>query len=129
MINLQISGVQKTIKNLMNYGNEIKTSLNRDINFIGEEVRNRLSQMYPDENITGIMESEFEYLITISGMIICKISGKRVLVSYEKYLKRKRERKEWGKTLAESPDWDLLVNEYLQEATQRINQSLNIILK
>jgi len=117
----EVLGVDRTVNNLMRVSSEIKERLRIDVNEIGEDLKFRLMETLSGENIEGGMTGEFEYTLTMKNIIICVVSGRRVLIEREKIVGR-----DWSNMVF--VDYEFLKQEYLAKALFTIQTSLNQII-
>ena len=117
----EVLGVNRTVNNLMRVSSEIKERLRIDVNEIGEDLKFRLLELFSGENIEGEMTGEFEYTLTMKNIIICVVSGRRVLIEREKIVGR-----DWSNMVF--VDYEFLKQEYLVKALFTIQNSLNQII-
>jgi len=117
----EILGVDRTVNNLMRVSSEIKERLRIDAEGIGEDLKFRLLELFSGENIEGGMTGEFEYTLTMKNIIICVVSGRRVLIEREKIVGR-----DWSNMVF--VDYEFLKQEYLAKALFTIQTSLNQII-
>jgi len=117
----EILGVDRTVNNLMRVSSEIKERLRIDVNEIGEDLKFKLLELFSGENIEGGMTGEFEYTLTMKNIIICVVSGRRVLIEREKIIGR-----DWSNMVF--VDYEFLKQEYLAKAVFTIQTSLNQII-
>jgi len=117
----EVLGVDRTVNNLMRVSSEIKERLRIDVEGIGEDLKFRLMETFSGENIEGDMTGEFEYTLTMKNIIICVVSGRRVLIEREKIVGR-----DWSNMVF--VDYEFLKQEYLAKALFTIQTSLNQII-
>jgi len=117
----EVLGVDRTVNNLMRVSSEIKERLRIDVEGIGEDLKFRLMETLSGENIKGKMTGEFEYTLTMKNIIICVVSGRRVLIEREKIVGR-----DWSNMVF--VDYEFLKQEYLAKALFTIQTSLNQII-
>jgi len=117
----EVLGVNRTVNNLMRVSSEIKERLRIDVEGIGKDLKFRLLELFSGENIKGEMTGEFEYTLTMKNIIICVVSGRRVLIEREKIVGR-----DWSNMVF--VDYEFLKQEYLVKALFTIQNSLNQII-
>jgi len=128
MISVRIDGVERAVKNLFKYSQEINTQITRDIQRVGDRVLGELRTIYPEFNIQGLFSpNSKEYQVNIEGIIVCSINGQRIATTTERLYGRKRGRGETPFT--GDFNFDLLVKDILDQAVLEISQSLHMILK
>lgn len=124
MINIKIEGLNKTMGNLMRYSNQIKKSLIIDVNFIGEEIYNRLQSEFWDKNVTYEFDTSIpQFTIMIGDIVICKATGQEIQTGVEKQVGH------YGAYTNLKEYFNFLIGDYLIQARERIQNSLHIILK
>lgn len=127
---VNLNDVNRTIKHILNYHSEIYESIKIDILNLGNILLEKLRLMFPEVTLIGKSVSDFEYLITTEiegeGLVICSITDKRVITTYEKYYGKEKGKYE---SVTEAIDWDEIVNTFLNEAIQTIKFHLGDILK
>ena len=96
MYQIQVQGVERTIRNLNNMAIGIKKATQIAMEFAGEKVIAELNSEFPDMkfSVTFFPES-LELWINAGGIVICKATGKRVS-NIENQLGRSQPSGEYG---------------------------------
>jgi hypothetical protein len=134
---ITIQGADRVARNLMNYAVKIKNQIAIDVETIGKEVEEEIKQEFPELAIQSNFNPSFpEYIISTGGEVggegltLCRISGKVIMTSRERMATfAKTKGKNAYVNVEELGPWeDELVAKYLNEARERIESSLQMIL-
>lgn len=131
MNNVQIVGVDRVQSHLIGFATKMRNQLNDDVSKIGQEVENKLKTEFPEiqDRITGGMVDMFTYQIQTEGLIVCSITGQRVVTTKERYTEYRINKQYYGEFLEPlEPFQTTLVAQYVNEAREQIENSIRAML-
>jgi len=125
MINFQIE-TDSALKEISRYLIKLRNVIVRDLQIIGDSAVERLTQSYPDANVSGqFFPNNWEYWIQINGIVLCTVTGNRINTAVEKQVGKIND----ANSVAFDKDIvvDSVIQDIVDEAIQKFNSSLEVL--
>jgi len=128
MISYQVEGLERTMRNLQRYSQEIRFSIELTLLEAKDSIVYELQNLFPDLIFTSqFFPQNLEVWIYVDEIVICKLTGKRIDTRTESQVGRERGA---GKTpFARDFNIKELTERFGRDTALKIKQRIEVILK